>query len=176
MKKNPKGIVDPRALATYIKSHKELHDKVASYVKGPSVLDIGCGLGCILNILRQKHSDWYLVGVDPNYTDLEIESLKNSVVFYQQGFDHIQLDIKFNTVICTEVLEHVEFSDDTVKQLTEYLLPDGRLIITVPNENYSKHHGRTKWSTEKLRKYFNGIGNETEFEIGKRYKGMVIDK
>jgi SAM-dependent methyltransferase len=43
--------------------------------------------------------------------------------------------LKFDVVVCTEVIEHVQDAEDFVNQVRNMLLPGGLLLLTTPNGN-----------------------------------------
>lgn len=99
------------------------------------ILDIGCGTGANLTLpLAGMFSDCRFLGADIDTRSIEAA----------QGSDHPQ-NVRFATiealngeppfdcVIASEVLEHVDDPSAFLDLLRNLTVPDGRLIVTVPN-------------------------------------------
>ena len=99
---------------------------------GSRLLDIGCGLGYLTEVLGDN---FFSVGMDYDSSALYINTargLKNMV----QG-DAVVLPFKeqsFDVVICSEVLEHLpgDFDEKALHEMTRILKSGGNLLITVP--------------------------------------------
>lgn len=98
------------------------------------VLEVGCGGGHVLRMFPRAR----LTGVDVsgvmiekarrNLTDVDVRLLKGelgTVELPRAGFDR---------VICTEVIEHVADPDQLLERMKGLLAPEGRLVITFPND------------------------------------------
>lgn len=69
-----------------------------------------------------------------NYYSIEVESDKeeiNADLIYD-GKNLPFEDNKFDTIICTEVFEHIEDLSFTLKELKRVLKPEGKILITTP--------------------------------------------
>ncbi len=124
-----------------IKADKGLHTQVAlsiqDLVRGQpvSILDCGAGEGA----LSARLSD---LGHDVTSIDIDQESFKcNKSKFTKINFDDpFEFDHfvktnnnKFDVVLSTEVIEHIEDQWGYVRQLRKMLKPGGFLVITTPN-------------------------------------------
>jgi len=124
-----------RALSEAPRFNRWLYAKVERYV-GRKVLEVGAGTGniteCIraervvatdrsaryLGILRRKFAS------DPHVTVLEFDlSGGDPSRFAPEGID---------TVLCLNVLEHVEDDAACVRRMSGLLVPSGRLVLLVP--------------------------------------------
>jgi len=107
--------------------------------KEEEVLEFGCGTGVMVSaFLLQEGYNMYGV-------DLDCPSVELGQKFYNEnGLDGSRLmckdiadleDERFDTIIATEVFEHIEKEDiDAVIELiNKKLKPGGQLIVTVPN-------------------------------------------
>jgi 2-polyprenyl-3-methyl-5-hydroxy-6-metoxy-1,4-benzoquinol methylase len=98
------------------------------------VLDVGCGNG---NNSRQLASLGFdVLGID--ISDKTIETARSLNTYDNLRFENVSaedLDIndKFDAIICCEVVEHLHEPEPVIKSLKNLLRPDGVLIVTVPN-------------------------------------------
>lgn len=100
-----------------------------------SILDAGCGEGFTLERLKKAGVDRHLVGVD----------LQRAVELGMSTHPHLQLeegsiyrlpyaDNSFDLVLCSEVLEHLEYPEKAMEEL--YRVTKRYCIITVPHEPF----------------------------------------
>lgn len=104
---------------------------VNSYPKG-RILDFGCGSSPTVIFL--KHNDY--LGIDGNLSKVGYMKSKNlPECEFIKGDEKTMswCDREYDTVLCIEVLEHLQNVDETIKALSERLKVGGRLIIATPN-------------------------------------------
>ncbi len=104
---------------------------VNSLSKKGNLLDIGCGTGNFLQVV--KTDGWKVTGVepDPAARKLAIETCGESI--HEEAFLTNIKDQKFDIITMWHVLEHVHELDQRIIQLKNLLQPGGRLIVAVPN-------------------------------------------
>lgn len=93
-----------------------------------NVLDVGCGDSPYRFLLNESQIVYH--GID-------IEGAKhfdynNPEITYFNGEDIPFSDEKFDALICTEVLEHVENYQKLINEMHRVLKPNGTAIITIP--------------------------------------------
>lgn len=102
--------------------------KISQSIKiGSSVLEFGAGIGTIAKILR----DQYQIKVDCIEIDPQLqEKIK------QNGFNCYQntsqLKQQYDVIYSSNVLEHIDDDDKSLRDLYKKIIPGGRLIIYVP--------------------------------------------
>ena len=88
------------------------------------LLDFGCGSKPYEKLFKNSN----------NYVGVEIsgnkENLKSDI--YYNGIALPFADNTFDSVLCTEVFEHVEQLEDVIIELYRVLKPGGRMIVTTP--------------------------------------------
>jgi len=104
------------------------------YFKG-ILLDVGCGDLLYQKLLNDKIN--YYIGIDSNFRILKcnLKYKKTASIFTKAE----KLPLKNNstdTVLCTEVLEHISEPDIILGQIWEILKPGGHLILSVPQVWY----------------------------------------
>lgn len=100
-------------------------------VKGPNVIEIGCGAGHFLERLRQNGVQ--AVGLEPD------EAL---VRHAQRLYPGLRIRVgdrcppedrsAFSTAVTIDVLEHIEDPRPLLRSLNDALAPDGLLLVVVP--------------------------------------------
>jgi len=157
---------------------------VIKYIKpeNKDLLDAGCGSGIFSREL-------VLRGFNVTGVDLDEDAIENC----NNGMKQLNLDCTivkesimdlksfkdetFDVVISTDVIEHVESSEKSIKELKRVLKKDGQLIITIPTPLYltkpilpfdfSKHleeigHLSAGWFEEDGTMFLNKFGFEVE--------------
>lgn len=116
------------------------------------VLEVGCGEGFIAEVLVENNC--HVTGID--YSQEAIAKTS------RLPGEYIQVDVfkyqpkkKFNWVICSEVLEHLEDDKKALKLMYLWLKPGGKLLLSVPT--YMK-------LTPRLRRYG---GHKRHYKPGK---------
>lgn len=123
--------------------------------RGKNVLNVGCGDGYYNRFLKDRFD--FVVGVDVNINDLRIAEAVN-------GFDNVIYllnedkklpfeDNIFDEIICVDVLEHVDDDKCFVNELYRVLRNNGKLIVTVPNQNYPFSYDPINYILEKFGKH-----------------------
>ena len=93
-----------------------------------SILDIGAGTGDFL--VNAKKQKWQPFGIEPNSKARQLSNQKDLKICVELA----ELpQKKFDVITMWHVLEHVPDFELQLKQLTEMLLPEGHLVIAVPN-------------------------------------------
>jgi SAM-dependent methyltransferase len=113
------------------------YEFACQFVRGKTVLDVGCGLGYGLEILARSAERVHGHDVDPR-----LQTAANISIGGLEQFP----DKSFDVVTCVEVIEHVEDDRELVLSLTR--IARQAVFITTPNWTFS----RCKWPFH-LREY-----------------------
>ncbi len=115
----------------YKKSPFSSHQKIIKLIKNNStVLDCGCGKGFLGSDLKKKKGV-YIVGMDnlpKENTDFD--------EYYQVDLENIsELNFgrKFDYIILSDVIEHIKNAEKLLLTLSDYLKPNGKLIVSTGN-------------------------------------------
>ncbi|MGG4491629.1 methyltransferase domain-containing protein [Metabacillus idriensis] len=129
------------ALGTdFSKKTRERINWIVTHVTGSKVLDIGCSQG--INAILLGREGKKVDGIDISHESIEYAntelgkehpSVQASVSFKVSNFmtDH-DIENDYDTILLTEVLEHISDPDSFLKKTASHLKPGGRLIVTVP--------------------------------------------
>lgn len=124
---------------------RNLRNLVKTYIQGKAVLDAGCGTGHLTLELLQDGFVVTATDYSPELVDFTKGVLK------QAGFSPgvYQLDLRnakalaednYDTVICLDVLEHIDDDMIALRNLKTALKPGGVLIISVPALSWLYSH------------------------------------
>ena len=109
-------LFDPEVVAEHIDRYRF----AARFVNNKVVVDIGCGAGYGVHILRnagaQKVFGW----------DVSPKAVENAW-FLKQDFSSVEV------AVCFEVIEHVQFPEKLIDNVFSGLNDNGLLIISTPN-------------------------------------------
>jgi SAM-dependent methyltransferase len=112
---------------------------IINNVHGREVLDVGCSQG-LVTILAGREGKKILgldileesIGIAQEYLETESESVKSNVTFECSNFITRNFNNKFDTIIASEVLEHIGDTGSFMRKAKELLTEDGRVVVTVP--------------------------------------------
>lgn len=100
------------------------------------ILDLGCGEGHILKMLPNSYEKY---GVDVSKTALKLANDKNIHIKFCNINKDFPFDMKFDFIICSEVLEHLENPFDVLENVKKHLTEDGLFLVTIPNVTHWRH-------------------------------------
>lgn len=102
---------------------------------GERLLDLGCGTGYFLKIADEAGLETFGVDVSEEAVRLSRKTSPRSNIFVcnMQKLNGIG---PFDYVTALGSLEHCPSIDDALQEICRVLLPDGHVIILVPNSNY----------------------------------------
>jgi 2-polyprenyl-3-methyl-5-hydroxy-6-metoxy-1,4-benzoquinol methylase len=108
-----------------------------------NILDVGCGEGALGMLLREKFNSIYSLGCDISESSVELARPFYNKVF-QINIDTENLKdkvngIKFDYIVCVEVLEHLMYPEMVLEKCKEWISPDGFFIVSFPNIAWWKY-------------------------------------
>ena len=115
----------------------EKFHQIAGYIPaGSTVLDIGCGAGQLALALHDKNC--VVDGMDLNLNRLAVNRSIYRTLFEQdiESFDFTASTEKYDVVIFSDVLEHLQQADRVLAESKEILSEGGKLVISLPNVGY----------------------------------------
>lgn len=103
------------------------------------VLDIGCSQGIVSLLLGEQGKKVKGIDIQPEVIEFaqgllenEYSHVRENVEFECIDFMLCESDIKYDCIIITEVLEHLEEPDKFLEKAVSFLESDGKMIISVP--------------------------------------------
>ena len=104
------------------------------YVSGGKALDIGCGTGNYLNILREF--GWDVYGIEPSEKAADVGRNKFGLnIKTGTLLEHNFPDNYFHFISMNHVLEHLNNPVELLSEAKRILHPDGVIAIRTPNMN-----------------------------------------
>lgn len=129
------------------------------------IIDVGCGTGHLLAaIVGRIPPPQRIVGVD--FSTAAIERLR-LLLPEAEGFvgDIFELPFPescFDTVVCTEVLEHLDDPGGALAVLRYLCEPGGHILITVPDGERDSYAGHVNfWSFDEFAGFVSDVGSST---------------
>lgn len=99
-----------------------------------NIIEIGGGSGKVANIILEKDKDVFYTVIEPNPLFEETDRLRVIKSFFKKDFDK-NFD-KNNTIIFSQLFEHVYDPEEFLKEINEFLPIKGRMIFAYPNLEY----------------------------------------
>ena len=166
---------------------RETQDRIhwiCRQIQGKSVLDVGCSQGIVPILLAREGLK--VIGIDSSpkaideanqYLANEPEQIRRHVSFVNSDFLSWNYDdLKIDTVVMSEVLEHLTRPEWFLEAAARILAERGRLIVTVPfGVNDFIDHKHTFYLLKPLRliaKHFDLV----DIEILGKWLGIVADR
>ena len=115
-------------IVTWLRHYHVLRDVLAG--GGGDVLEIGTGDGVVRRCAEPFVGSYKVLDINPNLEAELVGDIRH---------DHPGLAGSFDTVIATEVMEHMPFEDmaTSVGNLWTWLRPGGRAIVSLPHRKSS---------------------------------------
>lgn len=95
------------------------------------ILEIGCGEGLLLDLLRQK-GFLNVKGIEPSKS-ASIRAKQRGLNVINSYFDESMINEKFDLVIMSHVLEHINDPSIFISKIASILNPKGNLMLTQTN-------------------------------------------
>lgn len=134
-------------------TYRKYLDWMSVPVPGASVLDVGCGVGYVANVLAARGYAAY--GVDANHLAIDAAACAGQATF--QLLDDYYLpypDGFFDCVGSYTVIEHVGDPELFLSEQVRVLKPGGRFVVACPNflkfVGLASHHPRTRGFVRKI--------------------------
>ncbi|MBB3133605.1 2-polyprenyl-3-methyl-5-hydroxy-6-metoxy-1,4-benzoquinol methylase [Rhizobium pisi] len=117
-----------------------------------SVCDVGCGVGDLLREVRRRRPALAVSGLDFSGKAVEGAARAMPDGAFQQFVIHQNLPYEtasFDLVLCTDVLEHLEYPKRVAAELVRICRPGGTVAIVVPDGTGDQFLGHNWfWSKE----------------------------
>ena len=97
-----------------------------------SLLDVGCGGGRLLRLMRDR--GWEVEGVEPDPTSAELTRQSSKVPVHVSPVEKLDVgERRFDVVTMNHVLEHLKDPFTGLRACWRVLKPGGRIAVLIPN-------------------------------------------
>jgi glycosyltransferase involved in cell wall biosynthesis len=133
------GAITLRRMATLDPYNRWLHERFEHFL-GDRILEVGAGVGNQTRFFVGERSLVIASDIEPHYlreltarfgdrSNVRIDSFK--LPLSADARDRLA-DAKIDTIVCLNVLEHIEHDEQTLREFAAVLPPDGHLVLLVP--------------------------------------------
>jgi SAM-dependent methyltransferase len=105
---------------------------VSEFQPGYLVLEVGCGTGNVLRVLRKACPEGAVIGLELWLDGLRHAQRRSAGLLVQGDVRDCPFSKPFSLIGMFDVLEHVQEERETLASLWGNLEPGGRLLLTVP--------------------------------------------
>jgi SAM-dependent methyltransferase len=95
-----------------------------------TVLEVGCSTGLLLK--QFSRNGWVTSGIEPSKSATDC-ACRLGLNVSNTDLGHFDTKNKFSLIVMIHVLEHVDDPRQTIKRLSKFIRPKGRLFLSVPN-------------------------------------------
>jgi len=104
------------------------------FFKPGNLLELGCFKGDFTSRLTGTFSDITCVEASEEALKIARERLGDDVTFINSRFEDVNLPFRYNNIVLTHVLEHVDDPVNLLKRINdEWLADDGHFFLVCPN-------------------------------------------
>lgn len=119
------------AIATFPIKRLLRVELIPYYVKGGTLLEVGCSEGAYLSTLR--NNGWDVYGVEVDRESVEKARRKHNLNVQNTKIEDVHFEEnKFDVIIMSMVVEHLRNPFSALEKITTYLKPGGQLIFSIP--------------------------------------------
>ena len=106
--------------------------RISQFIKPGKILDIGCGRGLFLDVMRR--GGWDVIGTELNEETAFYAIQRYGLKILSGSITHHQLPAEsFDAININQVLEHLKNPHEVIKECYRLLKKGGVLIISVPD-------------------------------------------
>lgn len=132
-----------------------LYNQIEKTLKG-DVLEIGCGLGTMTNLIIKNKKVKSITGLDINQKNINefkknMKNKKNILVKNKDISKNITGLKKYDCVVCINVLEHIEYDNKTLINIKKLLKNEGKVILILPAVSWA--YGQVDKADNHYRRY-----------------------
>jgi SAM-dependent methyltransferase len=163
--------------------HYNFIEKNLGFNNIKSILEIGSGNGALIRYIRKKNKDIAITSIEPGAIFCKKLLRIKNVTVINDYMEKIQINDKFDLVIMSHVLEHLENPLQSIKYVYKECLSDGSaLYLDVPNQDYELRNKLSAKMAPMMHLFFfsglgikhllNIVGFNDEDIIGNKYSTL----
>ena len=131
-------------------TYKVLHDltplrmeyiaRFLDFSTSQKIMDFGCGGGLVsLPLLRKGAEVFGIDEVEESLAQAQERAQRERLSFQSSKTLEYFQGIKFDNIVCLEVLEHLDNPQQLLSELANFLKPKGRIILSTLNRTFLSH-------------------------------------
>ncbi|MFW6107935.1 MAG: class I SAM-dependent methyltransferase [bacterium] len=131
------------------------------------VLDVGCGVGILLDMLRDR-KDCACTGLDISPTAIAMVEAKGMrgvvATLPEMPLD----DASFDAAVATELIEHLSRPERTLHEIARVTRPGGTIILSTPNEDLRPEdtvEHLNAYDTRSLARFLGTVAEDVHVEV-----------
>lgn len=105
------------------------------YIKNGHVLDVGCADGVMVKTLSKYYKEFTAIDGSRSIINRAKKLNLHNVNFVCTLFEDFNPKEKFDSIILSDILEHIENPTDLLKRAKNWLKRNGVILIISPNSN-----------------------------------------
>ena len=146
----------------------DIYEQVADIVRG-EVVDLGCGLGFGTQLFIRNAESVVGYDLEGDFIDFARRSFTNPKLNFHKadilnrGVDKIRR--KFDFVVMIDVIEHIGYDQEAIKEASLMLAPGGAFICSTPNRlsRYRKSDNHVReYSPDELEHLLSSVFNNVK--------------
>ena len=151
----------------------EFLDQSGLIISGRRVLEVGCGIGSIINELNRQGCK--VVGIDISNSAIEYGQKKYADIELKVGTaDKLEFaDKSFDIVLSFDVFEHLNDLDEHLKDVTRVLADGGYYLLQTPNKYFNSVYETLKTRSLRWKKYHPSL--HTAGQLKRRFRKNGFD-
>jgi 2-polyprenyl-3-methyl-5-hydroxy-6-metoxy-1,4-benzoquinol methylase len=116
--------------------HPFMLESFKPFLKEGGLLELGSSKGDFTSRFEQLFDDIICVEASIDAIDEAKQKVKSNVSFFNDTFENVVLPKKYNNIVMTHVLEHLDNPIEVLKRVNDEWLSDGgRFFLVTPNAN-----------------------------------------
>jgi 2-polyprenyl-3-methyl-5-hydroxy-6-metoxy-1,4-benzoquinol methylase len=104
--------------------------------KGKDILDVGCGAGWLLPLLKKAGAKT-IEGVEPSKKNAKMAS-KTGFIVYNKSFESFSVSKKYDVIVSVMAFGHISDLNAVFHKMNNLLQPNGKILLIVPDYIYFK--------------------------------------
>jgi SAM-dependent methyltransferase len=137
--------------------------KLKEYARPGRALEMGCADGQMTDLISRDFEHTTVIDGSKKFIDLNSEKLAGrKIEFVHCLFEEFSPMQKFDTIFLVHVLEHLRDPIEVLRKAANWLAPQGRILVHVPNSNSLHRHIGVKMGLLKT----NDSLNEQDIKLG----------
>lgn len=154
-----------------LRSKRKIVRRIAQKQSG-TLLDIGCGTGNFLGIMKQ--SGWNIKGVEVNKEARKLAELNTDSVIMNQS-EYFKSEQKYDVITLWHSLEHLHELEQYLNKISLSLNANGVVIIALPNYiSFDAEYYQHDWAAYDIPRHLYHFSFEAMIIMMKKFKFELI--